>query len=340
MILPIKKLKSACKKLSLVYSKDIVFDDTGIFSIDSDIGVKIFDIKISDIKYCVDSRLFIETVSKLNSDIDINILDNSIRIKCGKFISTLPIKETTLCFPEEQKLYANVLCQFKPKDIQDLLEFTSSVTVDKNTFDHTGTIKIKTIKNKLFAYATDNMRIASIEIPCEESYIDILIPSRLSSFSKEFEGIVSLIDSNKLVYILCDSNDLKYVISARKIISKFPDIYKVYPKSYLLEVKINKDVLLDSFSRLYPSLDKEDTIPRIDMEFEDNILKLKTKLSEDSIDTEVLGFPEKINLAVNAGFVKDFLTEVYGDVTIKTNGTSIPFMMESGNKNILMAGLR
>lgn len=333
--IPAIDLKRATKKLSSVSAKTVQIDgDSGTLSaMDEDLGISTSIFQTSG-KVSVDLNLFKSTVSKLTKDVKLEQSGNSLTISSAKFKSTIPISSDWPTFPTSTEKGFTL----SSEKLNNLLSFTSIVTTEKNNFDHTGSILIRTSGENIEAIATDNHRIAFTDYPLSINIPQTIIPSKAVKALKDFTGDITISESNNCIFFKSEDT----TVFARKTNVKFPNIDAVVPKSYSLEVKFDVGLFRECIDRVMPTVDPEVT-PKVVLEFGES-LKLSTGnsligQSEDYLDIEHLSPVKKLTIAANIKYIAEFLGAVSGCGIIRLDASK-PFMMEAGNRRLLTAGLK
>jgi len=338
--IPAADLKRIVKKLSPVNS-DIttINSDSGIlYAMDADIGVSVSSsIFRNSGLLSVSSQLFKSTVSKLTKDVKLEQTGKGpLNIQSAKFKASIPIAQDSLPFPIE----GGKSFSLSSEKLNSLLSFVSTVTTEKNNFDHTGSILIKGDGKNLTTVATDNHRIAFSEYPLGVEIPSTIIPSKAVKAIKDFTDNILISETPSVLFL--KSNDV--LVFARKTNVKFPDVYSVIPKQYVLEVKLDSNSFKDAIERVSPTVDPDTPAPRVRLDFGDT-LKISTGndtigKADDELDIEHITKPINISLTANLKYISEFLNTVSGCVIIKLGGTGKPFMLEAGNRRLLTAGLK
>lgn len=348
--LPATDLKKIVKKLSAVQSVNTSLGNGFALATDGDMGIAIVTFQFIEPPVLVNSRLFSSTVNKLTKDVALQQEGTGpLVIKSAKFKSEIPTLNEPIKPPPHPSSQSEL--EIESKDLSELLTFASQVTDEKNTFDHTGAVQLKmdSISTRLIATATDNLRIVTaIGSHIKSSMHDLLIPSKVVKAVKELEGTVTISQTDSVLFFQAGDT----TIYTRKLTKKFPDVNKVMPQSYKLEVQINTQEFIDVLGRVSPTIDPE-TDGKIVLEFQGDVLKVKSGSesggkSEDEIPVnplipDALDDPYLLTMAANEKFIKLFLTSVAkcgSIITFKANDKDKPFCMEAGSKKILMVGVR
>jgi DNA polymerase III sliding clamp (beta) subunit (PCNA family) len=333
-------LKRIIKKLSSSNSTTVQIDsDEGnIYVTDSDMGICVNNsIFRNSGKVVVDFNLFKSIVNKLTKEVKITQNGESpLYIQSAKYKSYIPIIKEIKTFPVQSGKSFSI----SSEKLNSILSFTDIVTDVKNNFDHTGSILIKGDGKNLAAISTDNHRIAFGDYSLSTEVPETIIPSIAVKALKDLTGNIDISETVSAIFF--KSSDT--LIFARKTNIKFPNVYGVIPKQYILEAKLDFNVLKEAIGRVSPTVDPDTPTPRIQFEF-GNTLRMFTGndligKSEDEVDIEYISQPSKFTLTANLKFISDFLNSVSGNGTIKIGGVGKPFMLEAGNKRLLTAGLR
>ena len=353
--IPAADLKRIIKKLGAVSSGNTKIDfATGNLQVlDNDLGIQVFSsvFRTSDFHIFVNSKLLNSTVTKLTKDVVLACeAGGPLYVSSAKFKGQIPVvKEPSWASPADWS--GDVLYNLPTNVLADVLGFTSSVTSDSATLDHTGSIRLSVNAELMEAAATDNFRVALASGKREDGLGDkltVLVPGRIARVIRDLDGQEVMVSQTEPALFFESGGT---TILSRKIAKKFPPIENVLPKSFRLEVKVSAESLLDALHRIAPAIDPESTAPRVEMSFNGPSLKLKTGGSstgqaEDEVEVEQMvpdAFDEPVTLvmAANHKFVSNFLTSVSeSDIVLKANEGAKPFMMEAGNKRILIAGLK
>jgi DNA polymerase III sliding clamp (beta) subunit (PCNA family) len=333
------------KRLSTVASTDTCIGGEGLSVSDGDMGIVISsDLFKAENRLMVNSRLFNSICSKLTKDAAISWEEGKpLTIRSGKFKADIPILKDKP--PEVPQNSINGI-KLSGKILNDLLAYASSVTTDGVRFDHTGSVHLEIGIHTLKATATDNLRIAFMTAEMLiEAGIKFLIPSKIVRAIKDLESDIEISESNSCIFF--KTNEL--TVWTKKLTKPFPDIQKVIPKSYKLIVEIKTDELQEALSLLSPTVDQEK--PLVIFDFKGDVLGLSCKNSEGSAKHEIEytpivpdAFDEPVcfKIGVNENFLKKHLTTLRGCDTIifKVNGSGSPFLIEAGEKRLLMAGMK
>jgi DNA polymerase-3 subunit beta len=346
--LPATDLKKIVKKLSAVQSTNIVLRTGSAQADDETMGI-VVSYPFETEPVTVNSRLFSSTVNKLTKDVTLQYKGKGpLYISSAKFKAEIPLMIVTPALVQPPSSLSEL--EIEAKDLSELLSFASQVTDEKNTFDHTGVVQLFRYYEYIEAEATDNLRIVSFrkKISVNAEPLKILISSKIVKAVKELEGTVSISQTNSLIFFQAGDT----TIYTRKLTKKFPDVNKVMPQSYKLEVEINTQDFLDVLGRVSPTIDPE-TSSKVVLDFQGDVLKVQSGnelvgQSEDEIPVNPL-IPDALDeiyplrMAANSNFIKLFLTSVSKCgtiITFKANDKDKPFLMESGSRKILMAGVR
>lgn len=333
------ELKKLVKKLSSVNAKTIQIDGGSktIYAMDDDLGVCLStSINWTSGKVSVDFNIFKSTINKLSKDVVLEQSGSSpLKITSAKFKATIPVSSEWPVFPVYEPKGFNL----NSEKLNNVLSFVNTVTTEKNNFDHTGFILIEGDGHKLSAVATDNHRIAFSDYPLEGYIVPkTIIPAIAVKAMKEFTDTINIFESTSCIFFKSDN----MTVYARKSTVKFPNIAGAMPKQYVLEAKLDVNLFKESLDRVSPVIDPEVT-PRVVMNFGDSLtLSTGTDIignAEDVLDIEYT-VPNKLVLAANSKYISEFLTSVSGCVTIKLSGKDKPFLLESGNRRLLTAGLK
>lgn len=329
--IPSAELKKIAKKLSSVNSQNTTIGDK-ISAADSDMGIVLPGFKIEK-DLVVNSKLLYNLVNKLTKDVQLSTDDTSLVIKSDRFTAKVPLlvePPAPIPSPESE------LAKLDHKTLMELLTFAGSVTSEGATFDHTGAVLITPDGAK----GTDNLRIAMVDM--KTGCPDILIPTKVIKAIRDLDG-PEIIISQSASCLFFQSNGV--TVFTKKLNKKFPDIEKVIPKSYKLEAEINLQELSDSLQRISPTVDPEK--PMVVFDFDGDKLKISTPTAEDEIPIipivpDAFDEPYKLKLGINNLFFQKCLTNFksYDTIFMKGNNTGSPFMIEAGNKKLLMAGMR
>lgn len=354
--LPAADLKRITKKLGTVSSGNTKIDfSTGNLQVlDNDLGIQVFSsiFRTSNFSVFVNSKLFNSTVAKLAKEVVLSCEAGGgfLHITSTKFKGQIPlVKEPNWSAPADWS--GDVLYSLPTNLLADLLGFTSTVTSDSATLDHTGSIRLSVDMETISADATDNFRVASATGTRSKGLGDklvVLVPGRMARIIRELEGDEVMVSQTEPALFFESAGTS---ILSRNISKKFPPIENVIPKSFKLEAKVSAESLLDALQRVAPAIDPEAIAPKVELSFKDGALKLKTGGSstgqaEDEVEVEQLVpdiFEESVTLVTHANhkFLVNFLTSVgESDIVFKANEQGKPFMLVSGNKSILIAGLK
>lgn len=341
--LPATELKKLVKKLSAVQSENISLGNGFALATDGDIGVSVV-YPFLDAPISVNSRLFSTTCNKLTKDV-VLISDKSLVIKSNKFKAELPIDFSPVVPPPVSSLSE---LEIESTELSKLLTFAGQVTNEKVTYDHTGSIQFSADSLGVVVQATDNLRVAVITDKVKYPNFDpILIPTKVIRVIKELEGMVSISQTDSAIFFQAGDT----TIYTRKSTKKFPDIGKVISKSYKLIAEINIQELTEVLNRVSPTIDP-DTDSKVLLSFQNDVLKLQSgnqligqiedELQINPIFPDAFEEPYHVAIGVNARFLNQFLTNVKecGTILFKCNESGKPFFMQTGNKSILMAGIK
>lgn len=344
--LPATDLKKIVKKLSAVQSVNTSLGNGFALATDGDMGIAIVTLQFIEPPILVNSRLFSSTVNKLTKDVTLQQEGTGpLVIKSAKFKSEIPTLSEKVQPPPTISSLSEL--EIEADYFSRMLAFASQTTDDKNTFDHTGAIKLTANETGLTVTATDNLRIVSTSDGLKYTQFTALIPSKVVKAINELEGTVTISQTDSVLFFQAGDT----TIYTRRLTKKFPDINKVMPQSYKLEVQINTQDFLDVLGRVSPTIDPE-TSNKVVLDFQGDVLRVSTGneligQSEDEIPVNPL-IPDALDeiypltIGVNSNFVKQYLTSVKDCDTIlfKANDKDKPFMMQAGSKKILMAGVR
>ncbi len=338
-------LKRLIKKLSAVQGSNLTIGN-GLHTSDDSMGVYIHGFE-TNTPVTVSSRLFSSICNKLSGQVIILKDGGSLLIKAGKFAASIPVLKdnpTPVTASPESEL------KIDTKVLIDLLTFASSVTEEKSTFDHTGAVQLSFGEERLEATATDNLRIAVASIAGTHKSSPLLIPAKVIRAIKDLDGEQTTISqSESSIYFR--SGDT--TIYTRKLNKKFPDVNRVFPKSYKLEVEIKTQDFLDILQRVSPTIDVETAkVPIVWLDFQGDVLKVKTgngligksqdEISITQIVPDTLDEPYPIVITVNMKFLIDGLTSLKkcDTISLLANQSAQPFLIKAGNRKILIAGVR
>lgn len=339
-------LKRVVKQLAAIQSKDIYLGNGQGIATDGDMGVKITCEYFTGLGYAVDARLFSSICGKLTKDVNLGLDGNKLVIKSAKLKAELPV----VFKPAPTIPTASSLSELEiPSEyLSKMLSYVSQVTDEKVSYDHTGAVRLLADATGLDLTATDNLRIAHIADGLKYPNFDpVLIPAKVLKAVKELTGTITLGQSESGITFEA-GNVLVYT---RKLTKKFPDIVKVMPKSYKLEAVISTKSLAEALSNIGGTIDPE-TDSKVILSVNRDVLKVTSGNSmigqtEDELGIEtvvpgVLDDPYLLTLGANARFLNTYLTTIKesGTITFKANESGKPFMLESGNRKMLMAGVR
>lgn len=348
--LPATELKKLVKKLSAVQSENISLGNGFALATDGDTGVSVV-YPFLDPPISINSRLFSTTCNKLTKDV-ILVSDKSLVIKSNKFKAELPIDFNPVVPPPVSSLSE---LEIESTELSKLLTFAGQVTNEKVTYDHTGNVRIQYLGGVVSVVGTDNLRIANdfvslkpeLGLTLSSGTKEIIIPTKVIRVIKELEGVIDISQSQSAIFFQAGGT----TVYTRKSSKKFPDIGKVIPKSYKLVAEINVQELTEVLNRVSPTIDP-DTDSKVLLSFQNDVLKLQSgnqligqiedELQINPIFPDAFEEPYHISIGVNARFLNQFLTNVKECDTIlfKCNESGKPFFMQTGNKSILMAGIK
>lgn len=353
--LPAAELKRIVKKLAGVSSGNTKIDfSTGLLQvIDNDMGVQVFApaFRVSNFSVFVSSKLLNATAIKLTKEVTISCEESGpLSVSSAKFKGQIPlVKEPSWAAPPEWS--GDALYTVPTGVLADLLGYASSVASDSATLDYTGSLRLSVNKEALEVAATDNFRVALAAGKRNSGLgekLSVLVPSRMSRVIKDLEAGETVLSETEPA-LFFESGDV--TVFSRKISKKFPAIEGVIPASFKLEVEVPAESFLDALQRVAPAVDTEGLSPKVELTFNGSSLKLKTggKLTgqaEDEIEIKPLvpdAFEEPVTLVIHANhkFLCQYLTgTTESSILFRANDANKPFMMVSGNKRILMAGLK
>lgn len=344
--LPAANLKKIVKKLSTVQSTNTSLGNGFALATDGDMGIAIVTFDFIESPILVNSRLFSSTVNKLTKDVTLQQEGTGpLIIKSAKFKLEIPTLGEKVQPPPAVSSLSEL--EIEADYFSRMLTFASQTTDEKNTFDHTGAVKLVADEIGLILTATDNLRIVSVSDKLKYPQFTALIPSKVVKAVKELEGTVTISQTDSVLFFQAGDT----TIYTRKLNKKFPDVNKVMPQSYKLEVQIDTQDFLDVLGRVSSTIDPE-TSNKVVLDFQGDVLKVTSGnellgQSEDEIPVNPL-IPDALDeiypltIGVNSNFVKQYLTSVKDCDTIlfKANDKDKPFCMEAESKRILMAGVR
>ena len=340
--LPANELKKLAKKLAAVQSEVVSFGNGFACANDGDTGVTVLSSSFNDTPISVNSRLFSSTCNKLTKDVNLFYDSGPLVIKSGKFKAELPVfHDKAEPFPVSSLSELEIDSGY----FAGLLNYVSQVTNEKATYDHTGSIQISADQLGMVLTATDNLRVAIVNDTIKHSNFNpLLIPAKVTRVIKELEGLMSISQSDSTIFFQVGDT----TIYTRKSAKKFPNIVNVLPKSYKLVVEINTQEFLETLNRVSPTIDP-DTDSKVLLSFKDDTLQLQSGNQqigqiEDELPILRNAFDEPFNVQIgaNARFLNQYLTSVkeHDIIVFKSNESGKPFMMQAGNKQILMAGIK
>lgn len=337
-------LKKLLKKLSAINSVSTVLDCTIVSTSDGDCGIAV-KTELEFPKATVNSKLLSSIGSKLSAG-EVTLsksVDGPLGIQSGKFRAEIPTNAEAPILAPASSLSGQ---KIPIKVLTDLLTFTSSITTEGVTFDHTGAIQLSQFYQYMEAAATDNLRIAVATAKTDlEPGLKILIPSKIVKAIKDLEGeFVEISETDSTIVF----ESAGATIWTKKLTKRFPDIQKVFPKTYALEVEIETETLLESLHRLSPLVDEN---LKIILDFNGDVLTLATagangkaedKIPVNSLIPDALNEPLPIRLAVNLKFLQQDLTNFKGHdkLLFKANEGAKPFLIQSGWRQVLTAGMK
>lgn len=348
--IPAVDLKRIVKKLGTVTSKNTLIDTTaGVLSVlDLDMGVSVGvpAFKTGDTPFAIDSRMLNSTVSKLSKDVTLETRGESLVITSARFQAKLPFTQAAgLNAPARPDVPGFSL---PTKELVYLISFVSSVCESESKLDHTGSVHITRDTQKLEAAATDNFRVALADCTMSKGIGKgtMLLPAKVAKILKEIDtDTIQIFESDSAIFFEAGP----VTLFTKKLNKKFPNVKGVMPSSFKLETKIDSDILLDSLQKVAPTLDQEST-PRVELDFNGDTLTLRTGTgaarAEDSLDVttvipDPLDEPFPLKMAANHKFLCQYLTHTTkSGIVFKANEPGKPFLLESGNKKILIAGLK
>jgi DNA polymerase III sliding clamp (beta) subunit (PCNA family) len=290
----------------------------------------------------INNRLLVSTCSKLKGQVLLTYGGKVLKIRAGRFKAELPVTDGGIPIPASSLSELPV----QTSSLRELLTFAGSVAEEDSKFDYTCIIQLKQRGKRLEAIGTDSLRIALAAAKAEEDVeLDMLIPAHILSTIKSLENEVTYISETENNNIFRSGNT---TIWARKYSKKFPDVSKVIPVSYNIEIEVRGEDLSESLQRISPITDQEHL--KVVMEFRESSLSLSASSplsgkAEDEIpitNLDPFGMVPKGRIACSINFLKKALVSFKGceTLSVKANGSGLPFLLEAGNKKILLAGIK
>ena len=289
-----------------------------LMSTDNDIAIKTFINKeqIENIdtlgSILVSGRYIYEIIRKLpNETIKIEeILDNKIDIKTSNSSFNLNCNDSSE-FPildlqdSENPILLNKLIF---KNIIRQTSFASSTQESRPAL--TG-INFKIENNILEASATDSYRVSKKIVELKEAYndkVNIIIPTRnlgelVKLIDDEDENIELHIFSNKVIFKF---NNI--IMMSRLINGEFPDLSKLIPEQYYLELTLN----LQDF---YRSLDRASLFTNesdkniVSLESKKNIIEISSNIPEIGHVEEKLEVQKSNDNEINISFSSKYMMD-------------------------------
>ena len=319
---------------------DLTDDGLYLFSTDNEIGIKTFIDKknlesIDELgSIVISGRYIYEIIRKMPNDIITieEVLDSKVYIyrnddEQNSSSVTLNCKNP---IPLDKKILKNIITQ---------TSFASSNQESRPVL--TG-INFKINNDVLECNATDSYRLSKKIVKLDvslENNVNIIIPTKnlneLVKMINDDENKVNMhIFNNKVIF------EFDNILMMTTLINgSYPDISKLIPESYLLEVDVDINEFYNALDRasLFTNLDEKNTV---NIEVFDNKLKVYSNTPEIGNGEEYISATKKGDEKIKISFSSKFMMEALkafgtGNVTLCFNGELKPIIIKSNDNQDL-----
>lgn len=333
---------------------DLTDDGLYLFSTDNEIGIKTFIDKknlesIDELgSIVISGRYIYEIIRKMPNDIITieEVLDSkvyiyrnddeqnssSVTLNCNN-VNEFPNLNLDLSknpIPLDKKILKNIITQ---------TSFASSNQESRPVL--TG-INFKINNDVLECNATDSYRLSKKIVKLDvslENNVNIIIPTKnlneLVKMINDDENKVNMhIFNNKVIF------EFDNILMMTTLINgSYPDISKLIPESYLLEVDVDINEFYNALDRasLFTNLDEKNTV---NIEVFDNKLKVYSNTPEIGNGEEYISATKKGEENIKISFSSKFMMEALkafgtGNVTLCFNGELKPIIIKSNDNQDL-----
>jgi DNA polymerase-3 subunit beta len=177
--------------------------------------------------------------------------------------------------------------------------------------------KTKGKNNNFFMAATDGFRMSLKKDSEEIEEKEYLVPSRIlrEIISLKEESGFSIFVSGKNNQIIFEQDDL--LISGRLIEDKFPNFQKIIPQDFSLKAVVDREELLQAVKTCSVFAREAANIVRFSLEKNKIIISASApSLGETSVEVEAVLEGEENEIAFNARYVLEFLSNVVSEKII------------------------
>ena len=271
--------------------------------------------KIITIESLVDSQITICTQD----------LSSKTNLNCNKVeeFPTIEIEESKDPIILDKKIFKNIINQ------------TIFATSSEESRPVLTGINLKITGNKLECTATDSYRLAKkvVLLPTEvKENIDVIIPTRnLNELLKMLDDEDTLelnIFNNKIIFRFDSITMLSRIINVT-----YPDVNKLIPDSFELEVKINLNEFYNAIDRvsLFTNENEKNTIK---FELKNNNVVISSNLLEKGDGTETLTCTKNVDKELKIAFSSRYMLDAIKsfnceEICLMFNGEIKPIIIKS-----------
>lgn len=346
------ELKGLIKRLTCVKGEDLILTSGGLVARDQDMTVCVASDKFSGVpNTSVDFRKFSAVTNRMSGELEITF-GQSVVVKSGKAKAEMECKTPkpyVFTRPEE-------LIELSLAPVKELLKYTSSAASTNKADSMFGgfvqfesTVKDNFDSEEILGFesmGTDGHKCAyeSVAAPnCGKgAKFNYLIPLPAVAAIQLMDGKTLQFGETPSSYYLTSGATTVY---ANKLSKKFPNYRSFLPKTFKFTAVLDPVELKRVLHTVEPMVQEAEQYGVV-FHFLDGRLNVKTVGSggtaEDEMEYEadvladVCEFTSKFNLKI----LTDYLGCVSTDITFNANSDKDPVILQSGNRNYMMAAVR
>ena len=346
--------------MPLLYGIKMEVTSNDIYLTSSDLDISI-EVMISDKsleinesgRTVIPGKFFIDIVRKVNSKkLTLTLLEDKqilINAERGEYkLNVMNIED----YPNinfltlENPLNLNVL------DIKKINKETGFATSNSEKRPVLTGVNLNLLNNNLVCVGTDSYRLAQKKINLDNNYEDfnITVPS------KSLDELTKILDNNDEtvnVYFNKSNILIKYkniLFQSRLIDGKFPDTSRVIPNDDNINIRFNKDELIDAVERV-SLLSPHETVKDKEINHSTIILNINKdnkifiessnsqigEANEELVANEIIGNNDKLSIGFSSKYLLDALRS-FDDIEIEMciNSPRAPFLIKGTSTNNLI----